>query len=85
MFSRPGSNQPVQTTTLWPGHSIHGVHGSGKGGQIDGTTQGYKDPPVPRQLIGQSQTCLQHRQTLVALCQYLGWLVNMNKSELDPK
>ena len=30
-------------------------------------------------------TCLQHTQTLVALCQELGWLVNKEKSELDPK
>ena len=31
------------------------------------------------------QTCLQHTQTLVALCQELGRLVNKEKSELDPK
>ena len=31
------------------------------------------------------QTCLQHTQTLVAICQDLGWLVNREKSELDPK
>ena len=31
------------------------------------------------------QTCLQHTQTLVAICQELGWLVNMEKSKLDPK
>ena len=31
------------------------------------------------------QTCLQHIQTLVALCRELGWLVNEEKSELDPK
>ena len=31
------------------------------------------------------QTCLQHTQTLVALCLELGWLVNREKSELDPK
>ena len=31
------------------------------------------------------QTCVQHTQTLIALCQELGWLVNKNKSELDPK
>ena len=31
------------------------------------------------------QTCLQNTQTLVALCQELGWLVNKEKSELDPK
>ena len=31
------------------------------------------------------QTCCQYTQTLAALCQDLGWLVNMEKSELDPK
>ena len=31
------------------------------------------------------QTCLHHTQTLVALCRELGWLVNKEKSELDPK
>ena len=30
-------------------------------------------------------TCLQHTQTLVILCQELGWLVNREKSELVPK
>ena len=31
------------------------------------------------------RACLQHTQTLVALCRELGWLVNKEKSELDPK
>ena len=31
------------------------------------------------------QTCLQQTQTLVALCRELGWLVNQEKSELEPK
>ena len=31
------------------------------------------------------ETCLQHTQTLVVLCQDLGWLVNKEKSELIPK
>ena len=31
------------------------------------------------------QTCLQPTQTLVALCQELGWLVNREKSDLAPK
>ena len=31
------------------------------------------------------QTCLQHTQTLVALCREQGWLVNKEKSELEPK
>ena len=32
-----------------------------------------------------TNTCLQHTQTLVTLCQELGWLVNKEKSELVPK
>ena len=30
------------------------------------------------------ETCLQHTQTLLALCHELGWVVNMKKSELTP-
>ena len=30
-------------------------------------------------------TCLQHTQTLITLCQDLGWLVNREKSELVPQ
>ena len=31
------------------------------------------------------ETCLQHTQTLLALCRDLGWVVNMKKSELEPQ
>ena len=31
------------------------------------------------------QDCLQHTQVLVEMCQALGWMVNLEKSELDPK
>ena len=31
------------------------------------------------------RACLQHTQVLVQLCLQLGWLVNIEKSELDPK
>ena len=31
------------------------------------------------------QACLQHTQKLVEICQKLGWLVNLDKSELVPK
>ena len=31
------------------------------------------------------QVCLQHTQVLVKMCQQLGWLVNVEKSELEPK
>ena len=31
------------------------------------------------------QDCLQHTQVLVQICHHLGWLVNLEKSELEPK
>ena len=31
------------------------------------------------------QICLLHTQDLVRICQKLGWLVNVEKSELEPK
>ena len=45
---------PVQRPTLWPVHSTHGVHSGGQRGQTDGFTEGYKNPPVPRRLVGES-------------------------------
>ena len=53
-FSSPGSILPVQSPTLWPIHSPHGVHSGGQRGQTHGTSEGYKDPPVPRRLAGES-------------------------------
>ena len=53
-FSPPGSVLPVQSTSLWPVHSPHGVHSGGQRGQTHGTSEGYKDPPVPRRLAGES-------------------------------
>ena len=54
-ISYPGPDLPIQGTTLWSVHSPHGIHGSGQRGETDGLTQGYKDPPVPRRLVGESQ------------------------------
>ena len=51
----PGLDLPVQGTTLWSVHSAHGVHCVSKGGETDGHTQGYKDPPIPRRLVGESR------------------------------
>ena len=53
-FSHPGSVLPVQSPTLWPVHTTHGVHSGGQRGQTDGFTVGYKNPPVPRRLVGES-------------------------------
>ena len=53
-FSSPGSVLPVQSSTLWSIHSSHVVHSGGQRGQTHGTSEGYKDPPVPRRLAGES-------------------------------
>ena len=53
-FSPPGSVLPVQSPSPWPVHSPHGVHSGGQRGQTHGTSKGYKDPPVPRRLAGES-------------------------------
>ena len=34
---------------------------------------------------GSYQVCLQHTQELVQICQRLGWIVNLDKSALEPK
>ena len=87
-ISCPGSDIPIQSTAFRSVHSTHGVHCSSKGGKTDGHTQGYNNPPVPRRLVGESQvppSLLQHTQDLGRMCQDLGWLVNLEKSELEPK
>ena len=53
-FSSPGSVLPVQGPTLWSIHSSNGVHSGGQRGQTHGTSEGYKDVPVPRRLAGES-------------------------------
>ena len=54
-FHFQGQTYQFTSTTVWSVHSTHGVYSSGKGGQINYITKGYKNPTVPRRLIGQSQ------------------------------
>ena len=54
-ISCPGSDLPVQSSAFRSVHSTLGVHCSSKTGETDGRTQGYKDPPVPRRLVGEGQ------------------------------
>ena len=51
-ISCTGSDIPVQGTAIRFVHSPHGVHSDTKGGETDGHAQGYKNPSVPRQLVG---------------------------------
>ena len=54
-FSGPEQELSIQSTALWSVHSPHGVYSSGQRGQISGNETGYKNPPVPRRVVGQSQ------------------------------
>ena len=51
-ISCPGPDIPIQGTPFRSVHSAFGVHCNSKGGETDGHTQGYKNPPVPRRLVG---------------------------------
>ena len=53
-ISCPGSDIPVQSTAFRSVHRTLGVHCGSNGGKTDGHTQGYKNPPVPRRLVGES-------------------------------
>ena len=76
--SPPGSVLPVQSPTLWSIHSSHGVHSGGQEVKLMALQRGirihqYLDDWLVRAFT--HDTCLQHTQTLVTLCQELGWLV----------
>ena len=54
-YSCRGSDIPIQSSAFWFVHSTLGVHCSSKGGETDSCTQGCKNPPVPRRLVGEGQ------------------------------
>ena len=94
MFSYPGSVLPVQSPTLWPVHSTLGVHSGGQRGQTDGFIEGYKNPPVPRRLVGESHvppnlspayTDLGSSLSRTRLAGEQGEVRTGSKTELDPK
>ena len=53
-ISYPGAGLPVQSTAVRSVNGSHGIHYYSKGGEADGHSQRYKDPPVPRRLVGES-------------------------------
>ena len=54
-ISCPRSGIPVQGPAVRTVHSTLKVYCGRKGSETDGHTQGYKNPPVPRRLVGESQ------------------------------
>ena len=86
-ISRPGSDIPVQSFAFRSVHSTLGIHCGSKGGETDGHAQGYKELPIPR-LVGESQIPpgLSPAYSKAGRnMPKIGWLVNLDKSELDPK
>ena len=53
-ISRPGADLSIQSSPFRLIHSSDGIHRHSQGGEIDGHSKGYKDPPVPRRLVGES-------------------------------
>ena len=53
-ISRPGADLSIQSSPLRLIHSSDGIHCHSQGGEIDGHSKGYKDPPVLRRLVGES-------------------------------
>ena len=86
-FSDPEQDLSIQSTTLWHLHSPMEFTVVAKEVEFLALKQGirihqYLDDWLVR--ARSHQTCLQHTQTLVDLCLELGWLVNKEKSELEP-
>ena len=54
-LSYSGQDLTVQSTTLWSLHGPHGVYSGGQRVQTTSNEKGYKNPPVPRRLVGQRQ------------------------------
>ena len=87
-LSPPGSVLPVQSPSLWPSTAPMEFTVMAKEVKLMALQKGirihqYLDDWLVRGST--HHTCLQHTQTLVTLCQELGWLVNKEKSELVPK
>ena len=54
-ISCPRSDIPVHGPAIRTVHSTLGIYCGHKGSKTDDHTQGYKNPPVPRRLVGESQ------------------------------
>ena len=53
-ISYPGPDLPVQSTAVRSVNSAHGVYYYSKRGKTDGHSKWYKDPLIPRRLVGES-------------------------------
>ena len=87
-ISCPRSDIPAQSSAFWSVHSSLEFTVIAKEVKLMAIHKGirihqYLDDWLVR--ATSPQTCLKHTQILVIMCQDLGWLVNLEKSELEPK
>ena len=84
----PGSDIPVQSIAFWSVHSTLGFTVVANEVKMMAIHKGIKiHQYLDNWLVRATshQVCLQHTQDPVKICQELGWLVNLEKSELEPK
>ena len=87
-ISCPGPDIPIQGTPFRSVHSAFGVHCNSKGSENDGHTPGYKNPPVPRRLVGTGHLPPRLSPTYSNTGQDVPrprLALNVEKSELEPK
>ena len=86
-ISCPGLDTPIQSSAFRSVRSRPGVHCNNKEVKLmamwkDIKIHQYLDDRLVR--AATHHFCLQHTQDLVKICQEIGWLVNLEKSELEP-
>ena len=80
-FSRP--ILLVISPLFWSFDSSNGVHMCGQRGQVNSSSQGYKDPLVPRRLVDKGSD-IRILPPGHSIPQDLGWEVSFSKLELEP-
>ena len=81
------SGVPVHLPPLRTGHSPPGLYHDCKRGEAHGPLQRSQTPPIPGRLADQvsvAEEALVNTQVVVDLTQSLGWIINQEKSELNP-
>ena len=85
----PKSVLSVPGSSLWPLHSSDGVHlVCVKEVKLMAQSRGIRIHQYLDNWLIQApnkESCHQGTQSLLTLCQELGWIVNLQKSELEPK
>ena len=82
------SNSVILSLAIRPLHCSYGVHHCGQGVKLMAQAKGIRLHQYLDDWLIRSQTkesCSYQTQALLTLCQELGWVVNLHKSELDPK